>query len=93
MKIEKQTQMMAVYFSAEYGWQSVLPYTEGESDAGSYVRISEPVTITFESRKDAMPMDAIVAAFDAKIAEAQQVVRNLEQKKAELLALPAPESA
>lgn len=93
MKLEKPTQMIAVYFSASYGWQSALPYAEGESDTGDYVRISEPVRITFESRKDAMPMDAIVAAFDAKIAEAQQVVRNLEQKKAELLALPAPEEA
>lgn len=93
MKIEKPTQMMAVYFDANYGWQSVLPYSPGEKDTGSYIRISEPVTITFESRKDAAPTDAIVAAFDAKIAEAQQVVRNLEQKKAELLALPAPESA
>lgn len=91
MKIEQPTQMVAVYFSAQYGWQSVLPYTEGERDVGDYVRISEPVAITFEARKDATPLDAIAAAFDAKIVQAQQVVRNLEQKKAELLALPAPE--
>ena len=92
MNIEKRTQTLAVYQAVKHGWQSVLPYSEGEKDNEDYVCISEPVTITFRPRKSDEVMAAAVAAIDAQIVEAQQAVRSLEQRKAELLALPAPEA-
>lgn len=93
MKAEELTRTVALYQNTKHGWTSITSYSDGEKDSHDYVRISEPATITFTERKRDEVMTAIVSALDTQIVEAQQVVRNLEQKKAELLALPAPESA
>lgn len=90
MRTEELTRTVALYQNTANGWTSITSYSDGEKDSHGYVRISEPVTITFSERKRDEVMTAIVAGIDAKIVEAQQAVRNLEQRKAELLALPAP---
>ena len=90
MKIEELTRKVALYQSVESGHVFVGAYTESAGTV--YIRVSEPVTITFTERKRDEVMAAAVASIDAQLVEAQQAVRNLEARKAELLALPAPEA-
>jgi hypothetical protein len=90
MKPEELTRKVALYQSTKYG--GIFPSEHSGDDNSEYVRLSEPVTITFTERKRDEVMAAVVAGIDSQIVEAQQVVRNLEARKAELLALPAPEA-
>lgn len=90
MKPEELTQDLALFQNCTYG--GVSPAGRFMEKADGYVRVTEYVTVTFEPRKPAEVMGQLVAAIDAQIVEAQQAVRKLEQRKAELLALPAPES-
>lgn len=91
MKPEELTRTLAIYQHIESGHIITSAYYAGEADTKMYARVSEPLTITFTPRAASEVMAASVAAIDAQIVEAQQAVRNLEQRRAELLALPAPE--
>jgi hypothetical protein len=92
MKPEELTRTVALYQSTLIGFILASNYTAGEQDSRDYVRVSEPLTITFQPRAANEVMAAAVAQIDAQIVEAQQAMRILEQRKAELLALPAPEA-
>ena len=92
MKPEELTRTLARYQHIESGHIVASTYYADEQDTKSYARVSEPLTITFKARAASEVMAAAVAVIDAQIVEAQQAVRNLEQRKAELLALPAPEA-
>ena len=92
MKPEELTRTLALYQHLQSGQIITSNYYVDEQDTKSYARVSEPLTITFKARAASEVMAAAVAAIDAQIVEAQQAVRNLEQRRAELLALPAPEA-
>jgi len=91
MKPEELTRTVALYQHTGSGCCTVATFFDSD-DKGTFVRVSEPMTITFQPRATSEVMAAAVAQIDAQIVEAQQAVRNLEQRKAELLALPAPEA-
>ena len=93
MKPEELKRTVALYQHTGSGTLIVSAYYADEKDTQSYVRVSEPLQIEFSTRAASEAMAAAVASIDAQIVDAQQVVRNLEQRKAELLALPAPEDA
>lgn len=88
MKPEELTRTIAL-FQTPYSFVTV---SDADTCVEGYVRISEPVTVTFTPRPHEAVMAAAVAAIDAQIVEAQQSVRKLEARKAELMALPAPEA-
>jgi len=91
MKPEEQIRTIALYQHIESG--TIIVSTYYAEDYGTlYARVSEPLTVTFAPRAASEVMAAAVAAIDAQILTAQQNVRQLEQRKAELLALPAPEA-
>lgn len=92
MKPEELKRTVALYQHTGSGTLIVSAYYADEKDTQSYVRVSEPLQIEFTTRAADAVMAAAIAAIDAQIVEAQQAVRNLEQRKAELLALPAPEA-
>lgn len=92
MKPEELTRTLALYQHLQSGQVITSAYYADEQDTKSYARVSEPMTVTFKPRAASEVMAAAVAAIDAQIVEAQQAVRSLEQRKAELLALPAPEA-
>lgn len=92
MKPEELTKRIAI-FQSPYGGFIVCEHADTDKDSTEYVRVSEPITVTFAARKQAEVMAAAVKAIDAQIVDAQTAVRRLEMKKAELLALPAPEAA
>lgn len=89
MRTEELTRRVALFQSVDGGIAFISSYHEGD-ESKLYVRISEPLVVTFTERKRDEVMAEAVAGLDAQIVEAQQAVRNLEQRKAELLALPAP---
>lgn len=91
MKPEELTKRVAM-FQSPHGGIIVCEHADTDKEVGGYVRVSEPVTITFAPRKQEEVMVSAVRIIDAQIVDAQQVVRRLEMRKAELLALPAPES-
>lgn len=86
------TKTLAMYQDPASGHMMATAYYDGQNTFSTYVRVSEPLTVTFTALPPADVMAAAVSAIDAKIVEAQQAVRVLEQRKAELLALPSPES-
>lgn len=93
MEAKELTRTVAIYQCMQYGGFIISNYAEGQKESANYVRVSEPMTITFAARKRDDVVAALVAGIDDQIVEAQQRVRDLERKKSELLALPAPESA
>lgn len=90
MKLGELTHKVALFKHNKYGDVNVA--SSDLETCKEYVRVSEYLTITFTPRKSDEVIAAAVAAIDAEIVEAKQAVRNLEQRKAELLALPAPEA-
>lgn len=92
MKTEELTKTLALYQHVDSGHIITSTYYADETDTKMYVRVSEPMEITFIAREHSDVMAAAVSAIDAKIVEAEQAVRVLERRKAELLALPVPES-
>lgn len=96
MKPEELTRRVAI-FQSPYGGFIVCNHSDSDKDSTEYIRVSEPITVTFTARRQ----DEVIAAavkeidaqiVDAQIVDAQMAVRKLEMRKAELLALPAPES-
>jgi len=91
MKPEELTRRVAI-FQSPYGGFIVCNHSDSDKDSTEYIRVSEPITVTFTARRQDEVMAAAVKAIDAQIVDAQMAVRKLEMRKAELLALPAPES-
>lgn len=92
MKPEELTKRIAI-FQSPYGGFIVCEHNDGDKDSTEYIRVSEPITVTFTARRQDEVMAAAVKAIDVQIVDAQMAVRRLEMKKAELLALPEPEAA
>jgi len=90
MKPEELTHKIAIYQHTKFGMCVATGNAMDSHD--DYVRVSDFQTVTFQPRAASEVMAAAVAAIDAQILTAQQNVRQLEQRKAELLALPAPEA-
>lgn len=92
---------VALYRSIEHGWASVLQYF-GERDAeyhGSYVRISEPMELTFRPLADDTVIQNAIAALNAQEVkvrlECEKSLAQIREMKSNLLALthqPEPQS-
>ena len=93
MKTEELTRTIAMYQS-DYG--SIHTVTVGCAP-DSWICVSEPLTVTFKPIPQDVIVAGIVSVIDAQIEKERTNsfvrITRLEQRKAELLALPAPESA
>ena len=73
MKTEELTKRIAI-FQSPYGGFIVCEHADTDKDSTEYVRVSEPITVTFTARKQAEVMAAAVKAIDAQIVDAQMDV-------------------
>ena len=91
---------IAQYKNVEHGYICIrepFPYGDGEWPGGEVFRVSEWATVDFVPIDREVLVAREVAALDKAAADIQakayDAIQIIERRKAELLALPAPEAA
>jgi len=95
--MEPITKTLALYRETKYDFTVVADLAGYQEIHPDYVRISEPLEVTFAARNEAVVQERMIEQLIHELSEVNQSyekkVNDLNQRIDELRALPAPQAA